>query len=381
MTEIDFDELDKAVGSIMNSIPQANHQMATAPDTAESSPYDIDSAAPANAPLTTPTPALTPAPVTTDPQPPEQQSTTDAPKSQPLATKRRGQFMDMKHSSANMKPKSSPSAFASRKGVNLTPSSNMPDEATTSLDDSPAFSTAAIGEEPTTAAESITMPDPIDQIPENDTAQSQPEEKVLATPTMPDQEPASVATPQPDQQEPSTEQKDSGSPFLADAKVEKRPLGQAAPMMSSAEAPSIDEVPAEPEVSEPTLPQITTSLPKELHEDVMSVEADTTMTQPDLGEQQAPENTDVVEQAPVSVSPAASTSASIPLQYKTVDKDEAAAAEQPASSMYDSGVDHAALAASPKKKSHWVIVVLILGLVLIGAGGGATVYMLQTGVL
>lgn len=218
MTDIDFDELDQAVNTIMK-----NSGNTPVPRTSETSD-DVEATTPEATPVSVTT---TP---TAEPAPEAQPSTTSA----NIPPKRQGRFMDVVHPSSDMK-----SATASlpikRLGVTITPPSdsddnheesdtsevsNEPSQPETTEAETPVVNTTT---ELATEEEVAPMwPDPID------TAQSQelasapsdetPDESDTPSPTDDISDDTSEDIPTPEPATPLT------SPFLPDAKVEKRPL-------------------------------------------------------------------------------------------------------------------------------------------------------------
>ena len=283
MAEFDFDELDRAVGSLMNKGPRdsgapnvasVSYDANDSNDTSSQTKANENSLAPANSNFTTDqnssfsepeielnpsgvdsVPSLTPQPVVTSSAPRSDRSSVS-----PLATKRRGQFMDMKHSSAAMKPVNPQNSGAGlpRRGINLSPLSKK-----SSLDSQ----TESVAPEPTVEKVSMSSSD-LDDL-----------NRTIDQNLSPDHEPAVVAKSD-DSQTSSSKQYDVeiGSPFLADAKVQKRPLGltrsqnqdvtnQSDSQSTTNSEDNTDEIESEPGAS---------SLPQELHDQVMQIESDTT---------------------------------------------------------------------------------------------------------
>jgi hypothetical protein len=138
------------------------------------------------------------------------------------------------------------------------------------------------------------------------------------------------------------------TPFLSDAKVEKRPLGAFSdtpkPDEEKPEEMKPLEVPAE-EIAEPVEQQ--EDLPAELQTDVLSIEAtETTATE------------------------AAPPVPSIIQQYK----EKPSSDDKPSASIYDSEAFHMPLTHTAPKRSGWLIVVWIAALVLVGGGIGVALY-------
>ncbi len=351
MTDIDFDELDKAVNSLMGdkAVPQPK------PEQSASETPDV--------PEPGPRPAAEPESVV--PTMPLETSPLAAPSASPvrpasLATKRRGQFMDVMHPSANMATASTRApggaSRVSRKGVTLTPSgSDVTAEPASPLTPTPTPVVA-----PPATPE---WPDPIDLATE----------KMAATQELESLEPVASAEPTPT----DSPVEPLSSPFLPDAKVEKRPLGG----VPTAEEPSESLPPAEPT----PLPDETAPLPDELSGRVLAVEsnevavADKPVAPVAPVEQSKPEvvepvaaDAPVASPAPVAEEAAkpASGPTSIPPQYK------AGQADKPAehSALYDSVSETHATATPTKKKSGWLIPLAVVGLIILGCVGGVAAY-------
>ena len=173
------------------------------------------------------------------------------------------------------------------------------------------------------------------------------------------------------------------SPFLADAKVEKRPLGGGDAIATEADAivDSFDfqgllDEPEEELLEAPELQERieATTLPDPIDFATMAVAADkieefATIQEP------TPE-LEIVTEQPALLSQALQTAVEQPIgptsitpQYK-----EQASSNQESGAMYDTESYHQAVTAPIKKKSGWFTVLWILLLVLLGAGGGWAVY-------
>jgi len=175
------------------------------------------------------------------------------------------------------------------------------------------------------------------------------------------------------------------SPFLPDAKVEKRPLGRPAEAASSdgahEQSAKVDDTSGEPlatadsSVSPYTDAQLPEQpLPAELGSELLSIESggdsSSTLSQPVAAtETITPRSTAVSETGAPSLETLRNiTSASIPQQYKvqSESKDKAPTV----GGIYDTQP----LAHPAEKKPGWLWVVAIIAILLIGAGGGAAVY-------
>lgn len=153
------------------------------------------------------------------------------------------------------------------------------------------------------------------------------------------------------------------SPFLSDAKVEKRPLGA----FSSAEMPAVP--PAD------TSEQSLLEAPDE--ELLTSTTAETPVVETPTPEP-APEETPteevpqpVVSSTPEPVpAPEPTGPTSITQQYK----EQPSTSDQPSGAIFDTETYHQPLSHTPKKKSGALVIIWILALILVGAGAGAAVY-------
>ncbi len=435
MSEFDFDELDKAVNSLMQqrdtSQPPSDTTPASdaSPDTSTDTPSQqsqpaqatADTSSATSAPVTVParsTPTSTVADTPTA-QPDQSASTPDeaaAATSAPaagagsLATKRRGQFMDVMHPSADMNtkdtttPASSPSAPQTRTGTTLQPlsSSVKPDNATTTP--SAESETDAASDSDVSKGD---WPDPLDMMEQKESAKKQLDESKSS-------EDAAALTPESpvSETEPSTnsalmaselehDPDSMESPFLPDAKVEKRPLGgetaSAEPTPDVPDQPS--STPDQPVGTDATPADSTTieQLPAELSSHVMDVESDST-PQPETtpapvpstpetapAEPTASPSTKPAEPAPAADAPpqlAPATPASNQLvgalpPRQPATTDQAAADDDVKHSIYDT--DHQPMKHEQKHSSGWFAVVIIGSMLVIGAIGGVILFLLNNG--
>ncbi len=299
MKDIDFDELDRAVNSLI-------------------SPGSTPTAAPNPAPVT-------PASISSPATPPSVASTTP-----PLAERRSsGRFMDVVHPSSDMRP------------VAVPPRPVAPMSSPTLPVPTP---------EPTKPAES-SWPDPID-MHEATTKQSTPP---VSEPTPPSAAASDAVAP-------------LESPFLSDAKVEKRPLGafsnevhQSAPTSSATPAALPDQKPEQKEstmlttddIQKPTDHPIEndTPMPAELQPGLLSIEAN--------------EDPKAVPTATEVTGPT-----SITQQYT----EQPSTGDKPTGTVFDTEAYKKPQNNSKKKKSGWLVVLWIFLLLVVGAGIGAAVY-------
>nr|HMM62403.1 hypothetical protein [Candidatus Saccharibacteria bacterium] len=150
----------------------------------------------------------------------------------------------------------------------------------------------------------------------------------------------------------------SNSPFLPDAKVEKRPLGAFSSEHSN-ETPTTTPEDKKPVDDQPLGPvghdEVDTPLPAELQDNVLSIEADSTTP--------ATLDTPTRDEEPVGPT-------SITQQYTATPSTNK---EKPGE-IYDTKAYHKALKTPPKKKSSWWLVVWIVLLLVVGTGAGAAIY-------
>lgn len=425
MKDIDFDELDKAVNSLMTKT-QKNQ-----PDAASTAPVqsDIDPAhnAPSRDEPDMPTTAAPISPGTIKPKsaeainPDTQPAITPEPKpnSKPVAqssraaapaARRGGRFMDVVPKKSSTP--STPPRPASREGVTISPRPNA--LATTTSTESATSSESQPTPQPKPSvdekvAPKSDWPDPIEVA----TAQ-----KPMTQRDLPEKKPEEPQTPESAKPEEESEKRPLTSPFLPNAKVEKRPLGSQKPNVpmvppeSELEAPESDDseaqLPAKPSDVGP-------EAPAEFGGDVVQVEADTHMGVPKTDEpiEQQPEMaaamssqaagkiTPTGDEAKTSTAkqkenelaeestpkpqaveksdtpttaetPSASGRISIPPQYK----EQPSTGEKESGAIYDTSTYHQPLAHPAKKKSGWLWVLWIILILIVGAGAGAALYFL-----
>ncbi|MBB1555550.1 hypothetical protein HG445_000975 [Candidatus Saccharibacteria bacterium] len=299
MSEIDFDELDRAVNDLMSNVDTSKRHEGL--DDPEDKVVTLDSSSTESGKV-----ASSPVAETTTVTPMSAPEAKPAPaQSSPLAVKRRGQFMDMVHPSSDMTSASrpvkrdgvsimppsetvstSPSTESVKKpsSVTNTPVNNKPVPTLSSIrtpssttavpmpmsTPAPAVPSAEKSSRPTTssAIQPPVQPNPTAPIASSysspgviepsDNKNDQPEEVASVESEIPAEivdEASSISSPQPL----------PTAPFLSDARVEKRPLG--ANSESAAKPPQNIAEEEDAPVAEPV------SLPAELQGDVVAVEA------------------------------------------------------------------------------------------------------------
>jgi hypothetical protein len=413
MKDLDFDELDRAVNSLMKDAPATeptpkltDEQTVTISPTLKGDDKpslanlsqavsDLNGSAEA---ANTPAPMPTPTPVV-DLQPKPSPITTSTPKQTASVASRRGKFMDVVRPGA-VKPET-PVRRQSREGISIDPTRPIVNDVT------PPSPSPAVQKE--TAVEPPSVPDVKKEEPVAVSPIAAADKKSDSEPPKEDwPDPIAMAGYEESElpKNPEAEKKPDAdaplvSPFLPDAKVEKRPLGgqpssALPPEETETEAPTDEEDDTIPSmVSGTALAQLPASpaaekpLPEELSGDVIALESDanTTASQPVLGatgpvmpepkeglkDEPKPE---VTTHAPVmssstSVIPAVPTGAiSIPQQYK----EEPSSGDKSTGSIYDTDTYHQPLAHPGKKKSGWMWVIWIILILILGAGAGAALY-------
>lgn len=336
MKDLDFDELDKAVNSLMSTKDEKPGD--TAP--AEPVTTDTDTTTPAveEQPTSTPIPAPTaPEPATPEPEATDVAVTKPA---RPTATppaRRRGQFMDVVHPSSDMR-----TPATGRTGVTIAPPSPTPSQAPTPEPvPAPETPETPVAEE-TPAPTMSTMPDPIDM------QEAMAEKSTTVEPAVP----AESDNVSPFSSTLTSDSSVAESPFLPDAQVEKRPLGSAALSGDTAAVQELNDTTKSDE-----------STPAE--ESVPVETSDAPIDTPTSPEKPADSIVTTVE--PIKESAAGS---SIAPQYKekesTGDKAHAA--------LYDADNMNVPLIHPAKERSGWLWVLWTFLLVVLGALGAATLW-------
>ncbi len=388
MSEIDFDELDRAVNDLMSNVDTSKRHEGL--DDPEDKVVTLDSSSTESGKV-----ASSPVAETTTVTPMSAPEAKPAPtQSSPLAVKRRGQFMDMVHPSSDMTSASRP---VKRDGVSIMPPSETVSTlpSTESVKKPSSSINAPANSKPTPTLSSIRTPSSTTVVPtpmstpapavpsaeksSRPTASSAIQPPVQPNPTAPIAsiysspgviEPSDNKNDQPEEvasveSEIPAEIVDEASsisspqplptaPFLSDARVEKRPLG--ANSESAAKPPQNVAEEEDAPVSEPV------SLPAELQGDVVAVEASVPLDIDKAGSLSEVDgqssDADLVVDAGVDL-----TAQSI---------EQADADDQVNGSIYDTANYHQPIdGKKPEKKSSplkwlaWFLVLLIVG---VGAG-------------
>lgn len=438
MKEIDFDELDRAVSSLMEQRDATQAEAASAPKpTAAASEAPTESSISAEAKTTVGSNEAT------TPQPPNEPSR-QAVQATPTATvqPRRGRFMDMVHTSSDMRQSTEAvRSKPSRQGVTITPPAPSPEDNTaTQAAFDPMMKPAPVAEETTHAESSTTSdssdtsepathewPDPIDTTlaketstvgeqpaaPDGTSTEQEESETVQhaeqTDDVLPERADEAPATPT-DQTETTVD----FSPFISGAKVEKRPLGGSDSnnsvgqtrtnetidphelLLAASTAPDKVDKDKDNDRDQSTVndgtkqnpPEPRPQLPEELHDDLMAVEADDTGALTTPVQPREPTSASVkTDKQPKQ--PLANTKQPITgrLPEHTVAPAKTYSGpvsipqqykEAPSSTSDDHmpiyDANHQPLQHPAKKKSGWWAVLAIVLLIIIGGGGAAVLY-------
>ena len=370
MKDLDFDELDKAVNSLMSktesssetSSGQAAPVQSSQVSSSVSTPVSVST--PSRTPATSLGASVQPAAPTVD-SPIIKPSIAPQSLSQPLSTprstvpaKRSGRFMDLVPSS--YASQNSTNVPRPRQGTTLTPlnnnviaeepaiapvpeTSSQPNREFSRPAPERSVSSSTVSTSVNTPATHDDMPDPLDVHAE----EIKEEVDTVATPNAtaaPDTASDTSINPVT-----SVDQFTSTSPFLSDAKVDKRPLG-----VSTLGAVSSS---LSPDTTAQTSSQL---LPAELHTELLEIESDNPVKpQPEKMSASEP------QQKPELTPPI-----SIAQQYKQQPR----SGDQSHAPVYDTAahpVSHPA-----KKKSNILIIVVIALIIVIGGGGVAALFYL-----
>lgn len=356
MKELDFDELDRAVNSLMAGASSTNQK-------SEPSEKVLEVPTTALAP-TTPSPSMS-TPVTAPPVRSSSPVQTPVRSSPAPAARRGGRFMDVVHPSQGVKKEVSKPV--TREAATIQPSRNL-----STLSQPELAKPVEASKTPEVAAPKNDWPDPLDMA--NFSGSDEKNEE-----SAPQDKPTPVAP------EPTKKDEDSPlvSPFLPDTKVEKRPLGgnvsqNDTPVLVPAVENIDDQLPATIEDTKPLLPE-------EFHSDLVAIEADTTHPEKHNEHSEAsietPRSANDNEEVGKKAEPQTpekekasipAGSGSIPQQYK----EEQPTGNQENGAIYDTDTYHQPLSHPAKQKSGWMWVVWIILILVIGAGGGAALYLL-----
>lgn len=340
MTEFDFDELDRAVNNLMSDV-----------DTSKRS-EGFDDPEEKTVVLADPQDQSVPAVPVSDP----------VVTAQPLSAKRRGRFMDVVRPSSDMN-----SSFPTKRpGMVVQP--------TVAAQDTDETSTPAV--EPTVSNREVAQEEnsysDVYNIPDTNESQTPVIPETTEQPVSTDGSENAPTSGTQESHEPTEQRADlpMESPFLADAKVEKRPLG-APTELSEEGGSSYASEPGEPDV-EPTQPVEETpapvEAPQELTPEIMNIESNPIP-------QETPEQ-DVPSPAPaeaVAVVESPTPTDIVP-QYTESETHDS----EPSGAIYDTAAYHQPLEKPAKRHTGWGIVVWILLLLIVGAVAGAAYFYFTT---
>ncbi len=332
MADIDFDELDKAVNNLMANVDTSKRNESV--DDPEDTVVMLDSAVAPEQSAKDQTPSA----AESQPEPAVDPMPTPVATSPALAVKRRGQFMDVMHPSSDMKA-AKPSV--KREGVTLAPTTDV-----------------------VAPAPVATTPVPTEESP----AQTADAPELASDNDM------------------ATNQAPLTSPFLPDAKPEKRPLGggssdTTATPNSDIAAELQDQLPAELPQEQAASPSEPPVLPAELHTDVLAVEAsESTAMDATIPQEQPDEIATAIEEQPelpVEEPIAVPAGGSIAQQYT----ESPSSGDQTNGSIYDTSNYHQPIEATPADKKpsplKWIILTIVL--LVLGAAAGVGYFVLTHG--
>lgn len=290
---------------------------------------------------------------TVQPRPAERQFSTSR-SSTPVAKRTSGRFMDVVHPSSDMRPEKSEEISQSQ---STPPSADLPN-----LSDFQGFKPSDSSEPEAT----------------------EPKDNESDTDKTDDASPLS-------------------SPFLSDAKIEKRPLGAFSTTDSKDDEKSDSLAKKDFTLPPFQLPgalkmnkdqdgepenelelggrKIEPPLPAELQDDLLTVERDATLIEtasPDLSPDTVKAPSTVVDGQKMPSIPfddkgrneTPPPMPSIVQQYK----ERASSAQSATGAIYDTETYHKPMVTLPQKKNSWLIIVWILGLIILGGGLGAAAY-------
>lgn len=388
MKDIDFDELDKAVNSLMGGIKTKSDK--PEPKTLTISPTLKDDEQPAYDNITQAaerigsetiiapaekteilsditTSAPKPEPAVEKTNSPAQADASVKPSSSvvqpatPAVSRTGGRFMDVMHPSSDMKTSTTSSApvakvspvapkAPSREGVLIQPPEPPRDTPSKPQDND----TPTVIEKPQDVAAGIVIPEPA--IPVEETPQQ------VTVPSIPE-----VIPPQPQNQAPLV------SPFLAGAKVEKRPLGGAQAedenVKGNEDVSSFEHQYAIDNSADTQLAPdaANTDLPAELHTDLLAIETNLA----ELSEDHTEQNATV---QPLKPDTATSSEIERPKESVAVEQ----AADPADGAIYDVSAYHTPIAHPKKHTTEWLWIGVIVFIVIVCAAGAAAFYLIST---
>lgn len=357
MKDLDFDELDRAVNSMVSKVPNANNSSDSSKNISKPSVNSVNISRSMDG--ISPKPGQNVDGILS-------RSANMSGGTQPsisLASRRSsGRFIDM------IRPPISKPAITKPEPTVLTPRQPEP---VVSLMPTPTLDVATLSDDnPSVKSESIPEVVPINiPNPDSITVRQVPVQPKVAPKPKPER--TSIFSnnfiKRPTLQD-SSELPES--PFLTDAKVDKRPLGA---FSGGVAGPDVNVQNIEGFSSEISLPTNTIQnseapLPAELSGDLLSIEASGTTTRVEQ-----PQAATQPSQTPAQ--PTVSTSAALNSPALTT-SERSSADNQTTTSIYDTSNYQKTISHPAKQKNGWMWIVWILALLVVGAGGGAAVYFI-----
>jgi hypothetical protein len=366
MKDLDFDELDRAVSSLMTGIPKT---AAPAPSDSGERILNLNSVSPE--PATAATTELTPSVLDTTP---------DVTAS-PLVSRQGGRFMDMVRSSPGSRPASARPMPVSRQGATMNPTTPVITAEPILVTPPAATDLEEVTSNPSPVSD---WPDPIDmqtKAPDATPVTTDSSNVTVTVESLHDDLLSESTTSIANEADDATA---SYTPFLTDSKVEKRPLGAFNDSTTesdlldtpSSDTPALDAVGNEPLDAQLAADPLDTpiELPAELQKDVMAIEADQETT---ISSAEAETVTPVAAPVVNEVKPVRPVTltgpGSIAQQYRT----EPTTSDMTHAGIYDAETYKQPLAHPVKKKSGWLLVLWIVLLLALGSGGAAILYYLD----
>jgi len=339
--DLDFDELDKAVNSLITDKSNSNNS-----DNTNKKAFDINPG-PARTPINShfAAPRL---PIMT----PSVNMTPTNTLSPSMATRRStGRFMDVVHPSSDMRTSLVMPKRTSREGATINPPI---------ADITPSVTLAP---EPVKPAVDDNWPDPIDF---KNTA-SEIDTSVKDEDGYDDEDIDKISDDIDNTLSNQMPNEPQDSPFLSGAKVEKRPLGAFSnePASSVIEQPNPDTTAEKPVQDSDNMSSYAQSvnedepLPDELQDNLLLIEAG-----------HAPTSNAVTTNDKPVMALKTDGPTSISQQYQ----EQPSTGDQDSGAIYDTNSYHKAVFQPAKKKSGWLWVLWIVILLIVGAGAGAAIY-------
>ena len=334
MQDLDFDELDRAVNSLVKNTTSPTPGTEPMVQT-----LDLDGGSNQSIPI---------GPVTSLSTPPAQQ---------PLAGRRgNGRFMDVVSPSLSTRVNPTMPERVSRQGLTISPDASLPMA-------------------PEVAPTPVVMPESKDIELSNPIASQGSDQNLADTNSsliLEDGEDADIDQISHDISNTlnNSANEPQDSLFLSGAKVEKRPLGA----FSSEEAVT---KPADTPPSSSPSSNTASSMPAEFHPDLLSIESDNTTvpnvpSMGDVADTTARLDTSSIQNT--SVQPAANMQSDGPASITQQYSEQPSTGDQTTGAIYDTDSYHKAILAPTKKKSDLLLIIGIILLIVVGAGAGAAVY-------